>query len=118
MNHFSESEFFCPCGCGNNYDAMDMEFTRRLDIARTWAKIPFVLTSSIRCKAHNVAVGGSEMSSHMKGCAVDIACENAYHRFKIFQSLLDVGFNRIGFGANFIHVDADGDKPKELLWTY
>jgi len=118
MKYFKESEFFCQCGCGRDFNYMDENVVRNLDRARAVSGIPFVLTSSIRCLSHNKKVGGSKNSSHLSGYAVDIKCTMAYYRFKIVEALLDVGFSRIGIGKDFIHADQDPDKPKELIWGY
>ena len=36
----------------------------------------------------------------------------------MLQALLSVGFNRIGVGSGFIHVDIDKSKPSDVIWTY
>lgn len=50
------------------------DFVKKLDIARSYAGVPFVITSGYRTPEHNRAVGGVEKSQHTKGIAVDIAC--------------------------------------------
>jgi len=118
MNFFKESEFKCSCGCGLGFDDMDETFIERLNIARGWADVPFVITSSIRCKKHNAEVGGKANSSHLIGLAVDIACPTSYIRYHVLRGLQVMKFNRFGIGKNFIHVDMDEDKPMELMWVY
>ena len=121
MLHFKGKEFFCPCTeCSLNFDDMDEDFIRDLDLARGYAHVPFHLTSSIRCAKHNLRpeTGGTKTSSHLKGLAVDIACPSSYYRYRIIYGLRRAGFDRIGIGNNFIHVDKDMDKPRELMWTY
>lgn len=121
MRYFKESEFHCNCGkCGFGYHDMDEDFTKRLDRARGYAGVPFVLTSTIRCMKYNCsgAVGSDETSSHPKGEAADIACDSSYERYRIIRGLVKAGFARIGIGPNFVHVDSDSDKPKELIWRY
>ena len=115
---FKESEFKCNCGCNLGYSDMDESFVIRLDIARGHAEVPFRITSSIRCEKHNTKVGGKKNSAHPKGEGADIEVISSYERFKIIAALIKVGFNRIGIGENFIHVDDDTDKPKELCWLY
>jgi len=119
MRYFKESDFFCPCGCGLNFDYMDEDVIRDLDRARGYAETPFYITSSIRCKAYNAKLNGaSDTSSHLEGVAVDIACKSSYRRFKMVVALLKAGFSRIGIGRDFIHADQDPNKPKELIWRY
>ena len=117
MNYFKESEFKC-CSCGLGFADMDFTILSRLDIARGYADVPFKITSSIRCKSHNQEVGGKETSSHLDGLAADIFCITSYMRYRILHGLMKAGFNRFGIGKDFIHVDIDVDKPKELIWTY
>lgn len=118
MIHFKESEFYCRCGCGLCFEYMDEDVPRDLDRARGYAGVPFVLTSSIRCKKHNLKEGGSETSSHLPGYAADIECLSSYARYRILHGLKKAGFTRIGIGPGFIHADKDPDKPKELIWLY
>lgn len=121
MIHFEESDFYCPCReCDLDFEDMDEDLIIFLDMARGYAGVPFVITSSIRCMKHNLKkeVGGSKTSSHLKGLAVDLECFTSYNRYRILYGLRKAGFTRIGIGKDFIHVDRDFDKPKELLWIY
>lgn len=99
---------------------MDEDFVARLDLARGIAKYPFVLTSAVRCPKYNASdeVGGSETSSHPLGFAGDIEAEDSHARFKIIHGLIKAGFNRIGIGRKFIHVDSDPNKSKNVIWLY
>jgi uncharacterized protein YcbK (DUF882 family) len=76
------------------------------------------LNSGFRCARHNEAVGGVKDSSHVKGHAADIAAFDAPSRFKIVRALLDAGFDRIGVGKAFIHVDDDPAKEPDVMWVY
>ena len=114
--YFKDSEFACKCGCGKS--DMDKDFVLRLDKAREFAGIPFVITSGCRCEKHNKAVKGSSTSSHLTGLAVDISAVTSSEKFAIVNALLDTGFTRIGVGNSFVHVDADTKKPQNVLWTY
>lgn len=117
MKWFNYSEFDSPDEPGSgNY--MDEEFLEMLDDARSRAAIPFVVTSGYRTEAHNFEVGGTQNSSHMKGCAADIACRGSRDRFIIVTALLEAGFDRIGIGEGFIHVDNDWEKPSNVIFTY
>ena len=66
---------------------------------------------------HNSDVGGRVGSSHLKGLAVDISCDNSGHRQKILTALIQVGFKRIGIAKSFIHTDLDNEKPN-AIWLY
>jgi len=115
MKYFKLEEFKCPC-CGEVH--MDDKFLSMLDLARTIAGIPFVITSGYRCKKHNKEIGGVPDSAHTKGLASDIRVNNSIERYMIVISLLQAGFNRIGIGSDFIHVDCDESKPQYVIWTY
>jgi len=116
MIHHKESEFYCPC-CDLSFKDMDEDFVNDLDRARGYAGVQFRYNSTIRCKEHNDFVGGgSKTSSHLKGLAADIEVRSSYERFRILHGLKKSGFTRFGIYKNFIHVDGDPDKPKELIW--
>ena len=89
-----------------------------LDLAREYAKIPFVVTSACRCEEHNKAVGGKEDSSHTKGLAIDISADNSPQRARVLYGLFMAGFTRIGIAKTFIHADIDKDKPPYVTWLY
>lgn len=116
--YFVDKELCCKCGCG--YTITDKEFLELLDEAREEAGIPFVITSGARCTKHNKEVGGVSDSAHTKGLAVDISFKNSQECFKIIDSLIGVGFKRIGinFDKQFIHCDVDKDKPQKVLFKY
>lgn len=113
--YFTASEFRCKC-CDRN--ETHHQAIIRLDAARKAAGIPFIINSAYRCREHNREVGGSDTSSHLSGWAFDIHAESSYEKFNIVKGLMAAGFNRIGVGTNFVHADADPDKPPFVMWTY
>ncbi len=117
MRWFNYSEFDSPDepGTGN---LMDIDFLEMLDEARSVAGIPFVITSGYRTEEWNAEVGGKKDSSHLSGCAADISCTTSRDRFIMITSLLEAGFDRIGIGEDFIHIDTDWEKNAALIWTY
>ena len=102
-------------GSGDNMNPMFMEL---LQCARDVSGIPFKINSGYRTKKHNEKVGGVSDSSHTKGFAADIDCDNDAERFTIVCSLLAAGFTRIGISKSFIHVDNDPDKNEDRIWVY
>lgn len=114
--YFKESEF--KCCCGNCFDKMDEELLSNLELAREIAQTPFVINSSWRCEANNKEEDGKKNSAHLRGTAVDISCTNSAARLAILDSLLAVGFTRIGVGNTFIHADCDMSLPQGVLWLY
>ncbi|HET8735177.1 MAG TPA: D-Ala-D-Ala carboxypeptidase family metallohydrolase [Pricia sp.] len=117
MRYFKLSEFDSPDNPGSGSN-MQLPLLVKLDYARALAGIPFVITSGYRTRSHNRKVGGVSNSSHLTGWAVDISAPGSATKYKIVEAALQAGFTRIGIGENFVHVDDDPDKVKNLVWTY
>ena len=118
MRHFKASEFRCGCGCGLGYDQMQDDILELLDACREQAGIPFVITSSIRCVAHNEAVGGADRSAHLTGHAVDISAKTGAQRRAILKAALALDAPRIGVAKDFIHIDTAPNLVRNVVWTY
>ena len=121
MKYFTLQEFDSPDkpGSGKN---MDKDFLEMLDCAREEAQIPFKINSGFRTEDKNNAIYKSlgkapVKSSHLKGYAADIHCNNSQYRSIIVRALINVGFTRLGISATFIHVDNDPDKVN-AIWLY
>lgn len=95
---------------------LDKYLCELLDNAREYAGVPFVITSGLRSKEQNEAVGGVHDSAHLKGLAVDLACHSSDFRYKIVGALLQAGFSRIGIAKDHIHCDIDHTKPQNCLF--
>ena len=96
---------------------MDKDFLAKLDKAREFAKVPFVINSAYRSPEHPESIK-NPTSSHIKGLAVDIKATDSRTRYRVLNALIHVGFNRIGIADTFIHVDDDKDKSQQVIWTY
>ena len=96
---------------------MNVNFLAKLDEAREYANIPFIINSAYRSPEHPLSIKNPS-SSHIKGLAVDIGAKDSRTRFLIVDALLAVGFSRIGIADSFIHVDSDLDKSQNVIWTY
>ena len=121
FTYFNYDEFDSPLQEGSG-QLMSNEFIGMLDAARDLAGVPFKITSGYRIEAdierlRKAGYKVSKNSSHLKGLAADIAC-NTEIRYNMLESLMKVGFNRIGIANTFIHVDIDPDKPPFVIWTY
>lgn len=114
-NYFEDKEFYCP-HCKKHLMQPDM--IDMLNQAREILGESIVLTSAWRCREHNHKVGGVDSSSHVNGWAVDIKCTNSRYRYNLINALTKVGFNRFGVGKQFVHVDADPTKDKDVCWVY
>lgn len=113
--NFDSSEFKCPC-CGIRI--MMYSFIMKLQKAREIADTPFRITSGLRCRKRNKAVGGTENSSHLTGHAADIQAATSGHRYVIVLALLEAGLERIGVAKTFIHVDNSPEKTQGVMWLY
>lgn len=96
------------------------ELVQMLDKAREIAGVPFKINSGFRTKDQNKKAGGVSDSAHLSGLSADIACTTDTNRWKIINSLISVGFNRIGvsFNGGFIHADIDKKKTPMVIWGY
>ena len=122
MRYFNYTEFDSPDELGSGKQ-MSEKILDMLDVAREKFDKPIKITSGFRTEAYNQDLKArgykaSSKSSHLKGLAVDIHCNNSKDRFELVDILLDVGFNRIGIANTFIHADIDEDKPSHVIWTY
>ena len=123
MLHFVAAEFDSPDLPGSGAEFMDEEFLNLLDRARDAAGVPFKITSGFRTPEYNIDLkkrgyAVARNSSHLKGLAADIAVTSSANRLIILESLLFVGFRRIGIGKGFIHVDLDRAKSQDVVWVY
>jgi len=117
LKYFTLEEFDSP-DLPNSGVNMDSDFLTMLDKAREIAGIPFKINSGYRTKERNQKANGKKDSSHLIGKASDIACSGSRERWIILDSLIQVGFNRIGIADTFIHVDSDESKSPNVIWTY
>jgi uncharacterized protein YcbK (DUF882 family) len=95
---------------------LDAEFVAKLDMARKFAGVPFVITSGLRTCAANAKVLGVENSAHLTGKAVDLAVEDSVQRFRMVSGAVLAGFTRIGVYDRHLHLDCDDTKPQHVLW--
>ena len=96
---------------------MDVDFLAKLDEARGYAEIPFIINSAYRSPEHKESIK-NPTSSHIKGLAVDIKAKDSRTRGVILDALRCVGFTRIGIAKTFIHVDLDYSKSQNVTWLY
>ena len=114
--HFSRSEFSCKCGCG--LSGIHLDLVKKLECVRERFGMPIRVTSGMRCRKHNKKIAGSsEYSAHLFGLAADLACTDSSTRHSLLPIVLDE-FNRVGIAKDFIHVDLDWMKDRDVVWTY
>jgi uncharacterized protein YcbK (DUF882 family) len=117
MKYFTYDEFDSPDQPGSGHE-MEPLFLEKLDLARGYSNVPYVINSGFRTPEHNAEVGGVPGSSHLTGWASDIRTDSSNRRFLVLKGLIEAGYNRIGIGRNFIHVDCDPSKAGNVTWLY
>ena len=95
---------------------LDTELVAMLDRARHIAEVPFIITSGKRTIEENQAAGGVLDSSHLKGLAVDLRCQDSTRRWAMLDALFKVGFKRLGIYPAHLHVDLDPTKDSQVAW--
>lgn len=74
IRYFTKEEPYiaCPCGkCGGFPVHPTKQLMLAADAVRDHFGVPMIPTSTVRCRAHNAAVGGVKSSRHMEGRAMD-----------------------------------------------
>lgn len=115
--YFNEQEFqACVPSC--KQEQVNEASLARLDMCRSLAETPFVLSSAYRSKSYELSKGRSGKGAHTEGRAFDIRCNNSAIRMRIVASALEVGFTRIGIGKTFIHLDDSPNLTSNVIWLY
>jgi len=130
IRHFRPWEFDSPDQPGS-WKFMSYEFITRLDALRGIVNRPFAVNSGYRTNAYNEKLPtyrtnayneklptASPDSAHLKGLAADIACPDSSFRWKVIYNAKILGFQRIGIGNGFIHLDLDDTKAQGVIWIY
>lgn len=115
MYKYFKEEEFTRCSPPCKLSDMDKDFMHRLDIARDFAGVPFVINSAYRSSEWDKNKGRSGKGMHTLGRAVDIRCGDTKLRAKILSALVIAGFHGIGIATSFIHVD---NRKIPNIWLY
>ena len=113
MRYFSISEFDCK-ETGEN--EMNSEFLMRLDLLREACGFPLIVTSGYRSKEHSVEIRKDKPGTHAQGIAADFKATDGWHKRKIVEAAIALGFNGIGVAKTFVHVDDRKSTP--VIWNY
>jgi len=77
-------------------------------IREKWGK-PIKITSGYRCRHHNEAIGGTQLSTHLFGLALDLDCKDGIEVTELFNVIEKINTElRVGIyqnGKSFIHID-------------
>lgn len=97
---------------------MDEFFLEKLLFAQKLCGRKFRITSAFRSVAYEKSKSRSGRSAHCLGKAVDISTTDSKTRYIVVAALLHAGFNRIGIGKNFVHVDDDLKRVHPVIFHY
>ena len=112
MNHITQKEKECPCGCG--FDSLNESVINRFELIRKLCshikETPITINSACRCQSHNDSLPNSAKNSqHIQGTALDLACpENIdYESFYDFCDTIIGDDGGVGkyTDSNFVHID-------------
>jgi len=118
--YFTTAETACQCGCGKS--SMDEDFMRKMDAMREEAGFPFIVTSAVRCGAHNNNVSSTGFDGpHTTGQAIDIGVDRQ-QAFTFIELAVKYGMTGIGVkqhgDGRFIHVDDLHEGVRPTVWSY
>lgn len=109
IRYFSRGEFACRCGkCGGFPAEPDMDLVRKADALRAHLGVPIHVSSGVRCKTHNAAVGGVPNSRHLTGKAMDFRAEG-FSAAQVLARVNLLGGIRYAYAidGNFVHMDVE-----------
>ena len=76
LRFFTRAEFACRCGrCGGFPAEPEEDLLREAERLREHFAAPVRVTSGVRCRSHNTAVGGVANSRHITGKAMDFSVD-------------------------------------------
>lgn len=104
--HFRREEFRCPCGqCGGFPAEPEEKLVRLAERVRTAFDTPVLISSGVRCPAHNAAVGGVKNSRHLLGKAMDFRVKNVSgEKLLAYVRTLPVRY-AYRIDGSFVHMD-------------
>lgn len=107
IQYFTRSEFGCKCGkCGGFPAEPEPLLLKLADRTRQHFGKPMVVSSGVRCSAHNAAVGGVSNSRHLQGKAMDF-CVSGFRAETVLAWLHQQPELRYAYAIdwNFVHMD-------------
>lgn len=76
VQYFRRQEFRCPCGKCSGFPVEPAEMlVKAADRLREHFGRPILVSSGVRCTAHNAQVGGVSNSRHLSGKAMDFSVQ-------------------------------------------
>ena len=108
IRYFTRSEFRCPCGkCGDFPVEPEETLVRLADQVRDHFGAPVIVSSGVRCQAHNDELPGSAKNSyHVRGKAMDFCIQGVPGtKLLAYVKTLPVHYAYQINGSDFVHMD-------------
>ena len=110
IRYFTRAEFRCPCGkCGGFPVEPEEKLVRLADQVREHFGAPVIVSSGVRCQAHNDELDGSVKNSyHLRGKAMDF-CVHGVPGAKLlaYVKTLPVHYAYQINRSDFVHMDVN-----------
>lgn len=107
IEFFEKGEFACKCGsCGGYPAELSQALVEAADRVRKHFSSPAIVSSGLRCKAHNAKVGGVSNSRHLTGKAIDFRIQGrtAKEVLAYVQTLPEIRYS-YAIDAQYLHMD-------------
>ena len=108
IRYFTRAEFRCPCGkCGGFPVEPEETLVRLADQVRDHFGAPAIVSSGVRCQAHNDELPGSAKNSyHVKGKAMDFCVQGVSGaELLAYVKTLPIHYAYQISGSDFVHMD-------------
>lgn len=110
VRYFKKDEFRCKCGkfCDGFPAHPEKKLLLLADRVRGHFGSPMIVSSGVRCAAHNANVGGASASRHMSGKAMDFTVrgKKAADVLAFVQTQSDVRY-AYAIDGSFVHMDVN-----------
>lgn len=110
VRYFAKGEFACKCGryCDGYPAEVDRRLLQAADRVREAMGVPCIVSSGLRCKQHNGAVGGVSNSRHLTGKAMDFCAlgKSAAELLALAQAQPEVRY-AYAIDGSFVHMDVE-----------
>ena len=110
IRYFTRAEFRCPCGkCGGFPVEPEKTLVRLADQVRDHFGAPVMVSSGVRCQAHNDELPGSAKNSyHVKGKAMDFCVQDVSGaELLAYVKTLPIHYAYQIKGSDFVHMDVN-----------
>ena len=110
IRYFTRAEFRCPCGACGGFPAEPAEKLVRLaDQVREHFGAPVIVSSGVRCQAHNDELDGSVKNSyHLRGKAMDFCVRGVPGSTLLaYVKTLPIHYAYQINGSDFVHMDVN-----------